>query len=73
MDDDLTLQHIQEQLTLGVYQYCPNCNIIIFKDGGCNFVECICKTPYCFNCRKIKSDVADDTHCIYGNNICNSH
>lgn len=61
--------HIQEQLRDGVYQLCPACTMIIFKDGGCNFVQCFCTQAFCWNCRKIKGDQG----CAYGNTECNSH
>lgn len=39
------------------YQLCPgiNCGHPIQKIGGCNYIKCkICKTQFCWLCKKIK-------------------
>src|SRR3989344_631248 len=31
---------------------CPSCHQIIFRNGGCEIIYCICGIPFCHSCKK---------------------
>ena len=57
IDDEISILH--------KYKPCPNCNVMTYKDGGCDVVYCQnCKYYWCFICGKFKALGADivETH-----------
>ena len=45
---------------------CPNCNIKIEKNGGCDHLECIkCQTHFCWGCLKEFNDIYDHLNYNY--------
>lgn len=42
---------------------CPGCSNIISKTGGCNHMECLCKTIFCHLClKKFNTDTEAEDH-----------
>lgn len=39
-------------LTKVLTRICPNCKVMIVKDGGCNYMRCTCTEKICYVCRK---------------------
>ena len=61
LEDEL----IKGKVSRGEIKLCPNCGILTEKDGGCNFLKCVCKTEWCFLCGKIKysDDRGSESRC----------
>lgn len=46
---------------------CPNCDIMVEKQGGCNHITCVCNTHWCWSCRSYKDEKKEkfNKHNIY--------
>ena len=42
---------------------CPVCTILIYKEDGCNSMECeYCKVRFCWMCKKTNSQIKEEDH-----------
>ena len=64
----LTDRLIETEKQLNIIKLCLNCQALIQKIDGCNYVKCICNTEMCWLCYKIKyiengcSDTSHNSH-----------
>lgn len=52
-----------EAMLLAECQVCPNCFVLVRREGGCTHIVCRCGQDFCFGCGGPVSDDSDDCCC----------
>eukprot|EP00930_Biecheleria_cincta_P069575 TRINITY_DN5729_c0_g2_i1.p1 TRINITY_DN5729_c0_g2~~TRINITY_DN5729_c0_g2_i1.p1 ORF type:complete len:348 (-),score=59.16 TRINITY_DN5729_c0_g2_i1:98-1141(-) len=52
-----------EAMLLAECQVCPNCCVLVRREGGCTHIVCRCGQDFCFGCGGPISDDSDDCCC----------
>lgn len=52
-----------EAMLLAECQVCPNCSVLVRREGGCTHIACRCGQDFCFGCGGPMTDDGDECCC----------